>query len=102
MPSRPWRNADIELGRMIRRLIGEDIELINLPHPDMISVAADLGQIEQVLVNLVVNARDATLAGGRITVETTVEELGSEQLPKTPGLKPGAYARLAVRDEGVG
>ena len=86
------------VGKMLRRLIGENIELTTEPAPDVDSVCADPGQLEQVLVNLVVNARDAMPQGGRLTIATanlTVAE-GAALLP------PGRYVVLRVTDTGTG
>jgi two-component system cell cycle sensor histidine kinase/response regulator CckA len=86
---------------MLRRLIGENIKLVTEPQPDLGGVEADLGQIEQVLMNLTVNARDAMPGGGRITISTsqrTVAEAGlaDAQIP------PGDYAVVSIADEGCG
>src|SRR5437016_7815639 len=86
------------VGKMLRRLIGENIELTTEAAPDVDSVCADPGQLEQVLVNLVVNARDAMPQGGRLTIATanlTVAE-GAALLP------PGRYVVLRVTDTGTG
>ena len=92
--------ADIEA--MVRRLIGEDVEVETALAPDAGSIDADVGQIEQVLVNLVVNARDAMPDGGVLTVGTADVELGAADLPGDADLKPGRYVVLSVSDTGCG
>ncbi|MFQ5701922.1 MAG: ATP-binding protein [Acidobacteriota bacterium] len=90
------------LEKMLRRLIGEDIELVTAPSDALGSVKADPGQIEQVILNLVVNARDAMLKGGQIVIETTNVD---EQEPTTwhPEWVPvGPHVLLAVSDTGCG
>jgi two-component system, cell cycle sensor histidine kinase and response regulator CckA len=90
--------ADTE--RMLRRIIGEDIELDTRLGADLPSVRIDPGQVEQVLVNLSVNARDAMSAGGgRLTITT-----GRSELRQTPaeGQRPGEYVSLSVTDTGIG
>jgi PAS domain S-box-containing protein len=87
---------------LLSRLIGEDIELAVLPGESQAHVSADVGQLEQVLVNLIVNARDAMPAGGRITVETAVVQLDHEAIAHHTDLVPGPYAMLVVSDTGVG
>ncbi len=90
------------MDRLLRRLIGEDIELATKLDPNLGPVKADPGQIEQVLMNLVVNARDAMPDGGRITIETVDRELDEAAVAEHPGLSPGAYAMISVTDTGVG
>ncbi len=90
-----------EMDRMLRRLIGEHIALVTVPAPDLGRVRADPSQIEQVLVNLVVNARDAMAEGGRLTIETANADL-DESYAKEHGAAPGAYTMLAVTDTGTG
>ncbi len=92
------RNA----AKMLGRLIGEDIELISATAPDLGAVEADPGQIEQVLMNLVVNARDAMPRGGRLTIETANVELDEEYARRRLGATPGPHVMLAVTDTGVG
>jgi PAS domain S-box-containing protein len=85
--------------KMLRRLIGEDVELVVARQPGLVPILADPGRIEQVVLNLVVNARDAMPAGGRISVEATgtVHRAGDGL-----DLPPGPYVRLAVSDTGTG
>jgi PAS domain S-box-containing protein len=89
-----------DMQRMLSRILGEDVELVLDLDPELPAVHADPAQIEQVLVNLVVNARDAMPRGGRITVSTRVEDVGAGAAPGA--LAPGRYAVLAVRDTGAG
>ena len=91
-----------EMDRMLRRLIGEHIALVTVPAPELGRVRADPSQIEQVLVNLVVNARDAMPDGGRLTIETAAVELDEGYAQDHLGAAPGAYAMLAVTDTGTG
>jgi PAS domain S-box-containing protein len=90
------------MDRLLRRLIGEDVTLTTRLAPDLGAVRADPGQIEQVVMNLVVNARDAMPQGGRVTVETGNVRLEADQVERFPGLAQGWYAMLAVIDTGTG
>ena len=92
----------LDMDKMLRRLIGEDIELVVLPAPDLGLVRVDPAQIEQALVNLVVNARDAMSAGGILTIETTNVVLGEDWAVESTGMVPGSFVTLSVRDTGVG
>jgi two-component system, cell cycle sensor histidine kinase and response regulator CckA len=92
--------ANIE--RMLRRLIGEDIELVTRPAPGLGSVKADPGQLEQVILNLAVNSRDAMPLGGRLTIETADVELGEADVRHQVDLRPGPYVMLTVSDTGCG
>ncbi len=91
-----------DMDRMLRRLIGEDVALETRPGDDLGAVEADPGQMEQVILNLAVNARDAMPEGGSLVIETRNVELGASHLPSHPGARPGAHVMLAVRDTGCG
>jgi two-component system, cell cycle sensor histidine kinase and response regulator CckA len=88
--------------RLLRRLIGEHIEMVTVTAPNLGSVKADPGQIESVIFNLVVNARDAMPHGGKMTLETANVELDETYGRKHVGATPGRYVMLAVSDTGVG
>jgi PAS domain S-box-containing protein len=90
------------LRKMVGRLIGEDIEVITSSSGDPGNVKADPGEVEQVLMNLVVNARDAMPRGGKLTIETASVELDEEYGRDHPGVTPGRYVMLAVTDTGCG
>ncbi len=88
--------------KLLGRLIGEDIELAFLPDDAIVRVKVDPGQIEQVIINLAVNARDAMPRGGRLTIETKRVELDESYAEQHILLAPGAYVLLSVSDTGVG
>jgi PAS domain S-box-containing protein len=92
----------LNLDRMLRRLIGEDIEMVTVTAPDIGSVKADPGQLEQVIMNLVVNARDAMPRGGKLTLETASVDLDQAYALEHAEVSPGRYILLAVSDTGVG
>ena len=88
--------------KLLRRLIGEDIDLHTAFAPDLGAVRADPGQVEQVIVNLIVNARDAMPRGGTITIETMNVELDEPYAERHVQARPGPYVLLAVTDTGLG
>jgi len=88
--------------KMARRLIGEDVELRTVFKKPLGKITADPGQIEQVIMNLVVNARDAMPRGGRILIETDNVTLDQKSQSKNRELEPGPYVMLAITDTGVG
>ena len=90
------------LDKMLQRILGEDIDLVRRLAPELGLTLADPGQIEQVLMNLVVNARDAMPAGGKITIETSNMEIDEEYAARHLAVKPGPYVQLAVTDTGCG
>jgi PAS domain S-box-containing protein len=92
----------LESKNMLCRLIGEDIELTTDLAPGLGAVKADPGQLHQVIVNLVVNARDAMPRGGRLTVATADAELDEAYARDHPQVRPGPYVRLTVGDTGHG
>jgi PAS domain S-box-containing protein len=87
---------------MLRRMLGQNIELILLTTPGLGRVKADPAQIEQVIVNLAANARDAMPHGGKLVIETANADLEDGISGKNIGVKPGSYVMLAVSDTGVG
>src|SRR6185436_13162219 len=90
------------MAKLLRRLIGEDIALVLCPHPALGRVKVDPGQVEQVIMNLAVNARDAMPGGGQLTIETTNVEVGRIDADQHPSIDPGSYVMLEVRDTGCG
>lgn len=88
--------------KLVSRLIGEDIELTFSSDPQLSPILADHGQVEQILLNLCVNARDAMPDGGRLTVETSNAHIDDEMCRKMPWAAPGNYALLTVSDSGCG
>jgi PAS domain S-box-containing protein len=90
------------LNKMLRRLIGEDIELVTKLEEDLGNVRVDPGQMEQVVMNMAVNARDAMPMGGRIILETSNVEVNEVHARRQMGLKTGSYVMLVIKDTGVG
>jgi two-component system cell cycle sensor histidine kinase/response regulator CckA len=87
---------------LLEKVIGKDVEIITSLAPDLAPVRADPSQIEQILMNLCLNARDAMPGGGRLTIHTRSLELSEESFQTAPGLSPGAYIELVVSDNGTG
>jgi PAS domain S-box-containing protein len=87
---------------ILKRILGEDIALITSVAPELGQVTVDPGQLEQVILNLAVNARDAMPQGGRLTLEATNVKLDTGQARELGGIPPGKYIKLTVRDTGAG
>ena len=87
---------------MLSRLIGDDVELVSALGLGLGTIKADPGQVEQVLMNLVVNARDAMPQGGKVTIKTANVEINEPYARQHPSTKAGPYAMLSVTDTGVG
>jgi two-component system, cell cycle sensor histidine kinase and response regulator CckA len=92
----------LNLDTMLRRLIGEDIEVLTVPGRDLGAVKADPGQIEQVIMNLALNSRDAMPSGGKLTLETENMQLDESYAREHEPVRPGRYVMLAVSDTGMG
>ena len=88
--------------QLLRRLLGEDVELVVVHSPGLWSARVDPGQIEQSIMNLAVNARDAMPRGGKLVIETSNAELDAEYARSHVSVQPGQYVRLTVSDNGCG
>jgi PAS domain S-box-containing protein len=88
--------------KMLRRLVGEDVELLSVLAPGLGHVKADPGQLEQVIVNLAVNARDAMPTGGKLTIETADAEVAETRVRDLAAVPAGRYVMLAITDSGTG
>ncbi len=91
-----------KMDRMLRRILGEDVDLASSPARSLGRISADPSHIEQVVMNLVVNARDAMPTGGKITIETADVDLDEDYARTHLGIAPGRYVMLAVSDTGIG
>jgi signal transduction histidine kinase len=92
----------IHIEKMLHRLIGEDIELVVVPAASRDLVEVDAGGLEQVIMNLVVNARDAMPNGGKLTIETATLHLGESFTAKQLGVQPGLHVAVSITDTGAG
>jgi two-component system, cell cycle sensor histidine kinase and response regulator CckA len=92
----------LQVEKMLRRLIGEDIELVTVPAATRDAVEADPGRLEQVIMNLVVNARDAMPNGGKLTLETATVRVSGDFFARQLDVKPGDFVRLSITDTGTG
>jgi two-component system cell cycle sensor histidine kinase/response regulator CckA len=96
-------NAAItQMSSMLRRLIGEDIEIVAATQPDLGLVNADPGQIQQIIMNLAVNARDAMPQGGKLTIETSNVDCDEDYVKNHSDVSAGSYVMLAITDNGIG
>jgi len=95
-------NLLLEMDKMLHRVIGEDIELVSVLAEDLGRVQVDPGQMEQVIINLALNARDAMPRGGKLTIETANVDLDKAYANSHVGVQPGRYVQVAVTDTGVG
>ena len=92
----------LNFGNMLRRSLGEHVDLVNDLAPDLGAVEADAGQLEQCLMNLAINASDAMPRGGRLTIATAERTLDEEYCRKHLNLRPGPFIAIAVQDDGIG
>ena len=92
----------LETDKMLRRLLGEDVEVVIRTDPELGNVKMDRGQLEQVLMNLAVNARDAMPMGGKLTIETTNVALDDVYPRRDENVAPGDYVMLSLSDSGIG
>jgi CheY-like chemotaxis protein len=90
------------LEKLLRRILGEDVDIVQDLAPDLGRVMADPGQIEQVIMNIVVNARDAMASGGQLRIESSDVDLDDTYADRHVGVSPGAYVVLAITDTGCG
>ncbi len=94
--------AILQMNSMLRRLVGDDIDLAFIAQPDLRLVNADPGQIQQIVMNLVVNAHDAMPQGGKLIIETSNADLDDNYVQHHPLVKAGPYVMLAITDTGLG
>ena len=95
-------HAIVDFSRLLKRTIRENIEIETVLSPEIETIRADIGQMEQVIMNLCVNAQDAMPDGGRLVMETSVTEIDRDYSLANPGFKMGRYVVLAVSDTGLG
>ena len=92
----------VQTQKMLGRLLGEDIQIVTALAPDLKEISADPGQVDQIVINLCVNARDAMEHGGTLTIETANVDFSQEEAARHVGLTAGRYVRLAITDTGHG
>ena len=92
----------LDVEKMLRRLVGEDIEIVTVLSPQAELVIADPGQMTQVLMNLAVNARDAMPSSGHLVIETAHLDLYQNSVKEHPEVEPGPYVQLTISDSGIG
>ncbi|HEV3201976.1 MAG TPA: ATP-binding protein, partial [Bryobacteraceae bacterium] len=92
----------LQIEKLLRRLIGEDIDLVTIPAASQDAVEADPGRLEQVIMNLAVNARDAMPNGGKLTIETGTVHLDESFSARRLGVRPGQHVTVTITDTGVG
>ncbi len=91
-----------DISKILQRVIGEDVNILTVLDPHLSYIEADAGQLEQVLMNLAVNARDAMPGGGKLTIQTANVELSDDYAREHPNVPPGSYVMLAISDAGCG
>src|SRR5271157_364239 len=91
-----------EVCKLLRPLMGDDVNILLLPRSELAFVQADPGQLDQIVLNLAVNSRDAMPRGGKFVIETATAEFDDEFVRQHPPMKPGRYVMLAVSDNGSG
>ena len=91
-----------DVSKLLKPLMGDDVEIVLSPRPGAAIVEADPGHLDQIVVNLAVNARDAMPRGGKLIIETAVFDFDESFVREHPSMKPGRYVMLAVSDSGVG
>src|SRR5579859_2948822 len=91
-----------DVSKLLRPLMGDDVEVILLPRSEIAIVEADPGQLDQIVVNLAVNARDAMPNGGKLIIETAVYDFDQAFAHEHPEMHPGGYVMLAISDNGIG
>jgi CheY-like chemotaxis protein len=91
-----------EMAKMLRRIIGEDIKLSIMAQPDLASIHADPGQIQQIIMNLAINARDAMPKGGRLSIKTENISFEGNDILRKPDIPKGDYVMLSISDNGIG
>lgn len=91
-----------DMSTMLTRMIGEDVEFVTMLQPNLGLISADPGQIQQIIMNLVANARDAMILGGLLTIETRSVLLDDDYVAEHPMVPPGDYVMMAVSDNGIG